>query len=66
MLHDLYQIRAKPTRPKGGPYPTSNGGQACEKEQRNQKEAKQKKVKQMIKEKTPKAIPTPPKKNKPV
>ena len=42
MLHDLYQVQAKPTRPKGGPYPTSNGGHAYEKEQRNQKEAKAK------------------------
>ena len=33
MLHDLYQVWAKPTRPKGGPYPTSNGGHACEEEQ---------------------------------
>ena len=39
MLHDLYQVWAEPTRPKGGPYPTSNGGQAYDKEQRNKKEA---------------------------
>ena len=40
MLHDLYQIEAKPTRPKEGPYPTSNSEKAYEKEQRNKKEAK--------------------------
>jgi hypothetical protein len=40
MLHDLYQVRAKPTRPKGGSNPTLIGGQPYEKEQRNQKEAK--------------------------
>jgi hypothetical protein len=42
MLHDSHQVRAKPTRPKGGSYPTSIGGQHGEKEQRNQKEAEAK------------------------
>ena len=42
MLHDLYQIQAKPTRPKGGSYPTLIGGQHGEKEQRNQNEAEAK------------------------
>jgi hypothetical protein len=42
MLHDSHEVWAKPTRPKGGSYPTSIGGQHGEKEQRNQKEAEAK------------------------
>ena len=66
MLHDLYQVWVKPIRPKGGPYPASNGGQAYEKNKEIKKKPEQKKVKQMTKEKIPKAISTPPKKNEPV
>jgi len=64
MLHDSYQVWAKPTRPKGDSYPTSTGGQHVEKNKEIKKKLEQKKVKQMTKEKAPKAIPTPPKKNK--
>ena len=66
MLHDLYQILAEPTRPKGDPYTTSNGGQHVKNNKEIKKKPEQKKVKQMAKEKIPKAVPTPPKKNKPV
>ena len=40
MLHDSHQVWDKPTRPKGGSYPTSIGGQYGEKEQRNQTEVR--------------------------
>ena len=39
MLHDKDQVRAKPTRHKGGWNPTSTGGQPYHQEQRNQEEA---------------------------